>query len=208
MKSAITHDLYEVDGAVVVGDLTSGPKLPLGTLALIGPAVSDEELYYVKAGAGAATDGDVVGKGNPQYIPAATDEAVVQYVKNGESIWVYVEVGASGLRRGEIATATTAGTRVVTKAPASAETLEVVGVAQHNIPANSHGWILREGVGVLQTTGVVAALDALVTSATSGVASTAAAKDHSFAYALTAGGVGFSTVNGQDVTKCHIACVG
>ena len=138
MRTAITHNLYEVDGAVSATDFASGPKLPLGTLAGFGPSDADVELYYVEGnggGPGAPEDGNVVGEGDPQYEPAATDEAVVSFGGTGPSTWVYVKA-ASALRRGQaVVPAAVSAPRVVEAAAAALGSERVVVIMGSGVGA-------------------------------------------------------------------------
>ena len=211
MQSAITHNLYEVDSAITAGDLTSGPKLPLGTLARLGAVDSDVELYYVKAnggGAPAATDGDVVGNGDPLYDPAATDESVQHFAGAGDSVWIYVKTGATGLTRGQLAEAVLPSSREVVPSSASVGSARIVGVAQHNIPANSYGWILRSGTGVIGGPAPGAAGIIVKPSATVGGASVASATEVNVGYLVRAFSADYANVDILRLAKAAINCVG
>ena len=210
MRTAITHNLYEVDGAVSATDFASGPKLPLGTLAGFGPSDADVELYYVEGnggGAGAPEDGNVVGEGDPQYEPAASDEAVVSFGGTGPSTWVYVKA-ASTLRRGQaVVPAALSTPRVVEAAGAAVGSERVVGVAQHNIAAGSWGWVLRSGAGVIACNGSVTAGDGLILSLT-GTAAPATVGDATLGYAMEDEGTTYEDVAGADVAKAILDCKG
>ena len=208
MQSAITHNLYEVDSAITAGDLTSGPKLPLGTLARLGAVDSDVELYYVKAGAAAATDGDVVGNGDPLYDPAASDESVQHFAGAGDSVWIYVKTGGTGLRRGQLAEAVLPSSREVVPSSASVGSARIVGVAQHNIPANSYGWILRSGTGVIGGPAPGAAGIIVKPSATVGGASVASATEVNVGYLVRAFSADYANVDILRLAKAAINCVG
>ena len=208
MRTAITHNLYEVDGAVSATDFASGPKLPLGTLAGFGPSDADVELYYVKAGAAAATDGDVVGEGDPQYEPAASDEAVVSFGGTGPSTWVYVKA-ASALRRGQAVIPTAVATpREVEAAGVAVGSERVVGVAQHNIAAGSWGWILRSGAGVVACDGTVVAGSGLLLAGSAGTVTPATVGDATIGYALEDNDATYDTVAGAQIAKAILDCKG
>jgi hypothetical protein len=208
MRTAITHNLYEVDGAVSATDFASGPKLPLGTLAGFGPSDADVELYYVKAGAAAATDGNVVGEGDPQYEPAASDEAVVSFGGTGPSTWVYVKA-ASALRRGQAVIPTAVATpREVEAAGVAVGSERVVGVAQHNIAAGSWGWILRSGAGVVACDGTVVAGSGLLLAGVAGTVTPATVGDATIGYALEDDGATYDSVASVPIAKAILDCKG
>lgn len=210
MRTAITHNLYEVDGAVSATDFASGPKLPLGTLAGFGPSDADVELYYVEGnggGPGAPEDGNVVGEGDPQYEPAATDEAVVSFGGTGPSTWVYVKAD-SALRRGQaVVPAAVSAPRVVEAAATALGSERVVGVAQHNIAAGSWGWVLRSGAGVIACNGSVTAGDGLILSL-AGTAEPATVGDATIGYALEDNDATYDTVAGAQIAKAILDCKG
>lgn len=211
MRTAITHNLYEVDGAVSATDFASGPKLPLGTLAGFGPSDADVELYYVEGnagGPGAPEDGNVVGEGDPQYEPAASDEAVVSFGGTGPSTWVYVKA-ASALRRGQAVIPTAVSTpRVVEAAGAAVGSERVVGVAQHNIAAGSWGWILRSGAGVVACDGTVVAGSGLLLAGSAGTVTPATVGDATIGYALEDDGATYDSVAGAPIAKAILDCKG
>lgn len=214
MRTAITHNLYEVDGAVSATDFASGPKLPLGTLAGFGPSDADVELYYVEGnggGPGAPEDGNVVGEGDPQYEPAATDEAVVSFGGTGPSTWVYVKA-ASALRRGQaVVPAAVSTPRVVEAAGAAVGSERVVGVAQHNIAAGSWGWVLRSGAGVVACDGIVGSItagDGLILAGSAGTVTPATVGDATFGYALEDSGATYDSVAGAPIAKAILDCKG
>jgi len=115
----------------------------------------------------------------------------------GEKVWIYVRniagvaLGAGALCR-RAYTAVTLPPRLlatVIRTPAAAAACsQVTGVAQHAIPDQSYGWILRSGVGTVLVAAATAVGEGLVTTVGTAVGQAdpaAAATNDSFGVALS-----------------------
>lgn len=220
IDTVITQEFYEVGDATGPTTGNAGPRFPLGLEAALPPTNSDRILYYVSAGAAAATDGDVASGDVDQYTPAAGDESVTQYGNTGEMRWVYLKAG-SDIRRGEPLVGQTTSDVVApfTVVPSLATddnaSYKVVAVAQHNVASGKYFWALRKGVGVVATDGGVSDGDGLtleIGGANAGTAdSWAATASGSFGLALTDDGAtasGFANVNSKTLVKAKVDCRG
>lgn len=210
MRSTFTTELWRTRAAGSESNLDSGPVAPLGTKVEVF-ADTPHPLYYVKAGAGAATDGDVVGDGIRFYDPAATDEAVE--AGPGRQVWVYVKAKAA-IRRGEVLIDDAVATPYEVKPydiASDGAVARVRGVAQHNIPDEYTGWVLVEGVGVVATGGSVDAGHALEPASGNSHTIDAGAAAVNIGYAMTEDGAsasGFANVNSKTLAKAFLRCPG
>jgi len=156
--------VQEVRAASAVSELgvsKGGPQAELGArVTMNAQSATDRLLYYVKGPLDpvVAERGDVIQESTLLYVPAATDVAVEVPEGTGDQTWVYVKAGED-IARGDICLlATDASHDGVTVAGGASSASSVAGVAQHNIPNDSFGWLLVKGVGVaLVDAAVVAA---------------------------------------------------
>lgn len=209
IDTTLTQELWEVTGAISASDFTSGPTHALGTIKRMPAVRSNSVLYYVDAGDAAATDGAPVGTGVDNYSPGTDEEAVTHFADTGDMEWIYVETGATAVRRGEplVKAAADASYANLVACAATDNASEVVGVAQHNIAANSYGWILRKGVGVVAGDGSVVAGEGLICAA--GAADSEAADTNSiFGRAAEADGTTYAAVNSKVLAKASLNCQG
>ena len=146
--------VQEVRAASAVSELgvsKGGPQAELGArVTMNAQSGSDRVLYYVKGPLDpvVAERGDAIEASGPLYQPEATDVAVLVPEGTGDQTWVYVKAGAA-ISRGDICLLSPGGSHdgvTVAAGPASASL--VAGVAQHNIPNDSFGWLLVKGAGV------------------------------------------------------------
>lgn len=138
--------VQEVRAASAVSELgvsKGGPQAELGArVTMNAQSATDRLLYYVDAA------GDVIQESTLLYVPAATDVAVTVPEATGDQTWVYVKAGEA-IARGDICLLAAGGSHDgVTVAAAAASASLVAGVAQHNIPNGSFGWLLVKGAGV------------------------------------------------------------
>jgi len=125
---------------------------------------------------------------------------------NGFQEWVYVfnDEASTAFAQGTVCARDAATvTYDAVLSPVSAPTMRVLGVAQHDIPAGSYGFILRKGVGeVTADTGGITANTAIKAgNAVTGTADNAAATDHAFGFST-------ETVLATALATCYINCPG
>lgn len=182
----------------------------LGARQRYGAVTSTQTLYHVIAGQADATDGNIAGGGNPLYSPASTDEAVNLWTDSGEQEWVYVKA-STAVRRGQVVSPLATAPYqpyLVIPATASIGAERCVGVAQHNIPAGSYGWVLRRGKGVVGGGGSVSAGSGLVIHTTAGMVVNATVDDATIGYALEDDGTTYAAVNSVVQAMAMIDCRG
>jgi hypothetical protein len=143
--------VQEVRAASAVSELgvsKGGPQAELGArVTMNAQSATDRLLYYVKGPLDpvVAERGDVIQESTLLYVPAATDVAVEVPEGTGDQTWVYVKAGED-IARGDICLlATGASHDGVTVATGASSASSVAGVAQHNIPNDSFGWLLVKG---------------------------------------------------------------
>lgn len=132
-----------------LADVTTTPGNSLGIRVTVAASGGDSPLYYVNATTGVVTIKNSWAK------PSGTDEAVEYKANSGPMEWVYVfNDTISAIPRGALVAHKNAESYYkVRVAPASCAVAQIVGVAQHEIPAGRYGWVLSKGVGqVLKTT--------------------------------------------------------
>jgi hypothetical protein len=142
-------------------------------------SATDRLLYYVDAA------GDVIQESTLLYVPAATDVAVTVPEATGDQTWVYVKAGEA-ISRGDVCLLVGASHDGVTVAAGASSASSVAGVAQHNIPNGSFGWLLVKGEGVAIAAGAVAAGEELIVGAAGELVALGSGKG--IGLALAAGG--------------------
>ncbi len=87
----------------------------------------------------------------------------------GERAWIYVRMTAGDIANGEgVMRAAGATTYVVIQSDATAHPARVVGVAQHVIPQDSFGFVLRTGQGEVLSGGAGISADTAIEPAAAG----------------------------------------
>lgn len=165
------HEVRAASTKSEVGVSKGGPTETLGSTVIANAeAGSDRILYYVNS------SGDAIAASGPLYQTKPGDVAVTVPEDTGDQTWVYVKVGVGGLSRGDVAVLTAnAKHSGVTAAAAATAASKLAGVAQHNIAAQSFGWILVKGVGVAKCDASVAAGEELDCGGAAGELSDASA---------------------------------
>lgn len=168
--------LHEVRTASTVlpdgtGVTKGGPNESLGSTVIANAeSGSDRVLYYVDSG------GDAIPTSGPLYQAEPTDVPVLVPLNTGDQTWVYVKAGAA-ISRGDICLLAAAGTYDgVTVAAAASSASLVAGVAQHNIPNGSFGWLLVKGAGIASCGGSVLVNGELIVSVGGDLGNLAAGK--------------------------------
>lgn len=189
------HEVRAASASGALGVSKGGPNESLGSTVIANAeAGSARILYYVDAA------GDAIVASGPLYRPAATDVAVTVPEASGDQTWVYVQAGAGGLSRGDVAglinvgPGTSTSYQGVLAAAGALAASAVAGVAQHNIPADHFGWLLVKGVGVASCDGTAAAGTELVVGAAGDLAASGA----------TTKGLGVSLSAGAGIIACKL----
>ncbi len=165
------HEVRVASTAGALGVTQGGPQAELGAVVTANAqATEDRTLYYVKGPTDPviAERGDAIQASGPLYQPEATDVPVLVPLNTGDQTWVYVKAGAA-ISRGDICLLTAVGTYDgVTVAAGASSASKVAGVAQHNIPNGSFGWLLVKGAGIAACDGAVAAGNELIVGGAAG----------------------------------------
>lgn len=121
----------------------------------------------------------------------------------GHKVWIYVQMTGSAAAVGNVLSrAGASSTGQVILAPADSAVSRVVGVAQHAIPQNSYGFILREGIGeVLADAGGVTVNLGIMTGDAAGTA------DASASVVGADFGIALETV-ASALATCQLSCRG
>jgi len=175
-----------------LGVSKGGPSETLGSTVIANAeSGSDRILYYVNS------TGDAIAASGPLYQPKSGDVAVKVLAGTGDQTWVYVQAANANIGIGAVVVLAADGTYGpydvaaatggVTAAAAATAASKLAGVAQHNIPAQSFGWILVKGVGIAATNAAVVAGDELTLGGGAGELTTLAA-GKGVGLALAAGG--------------------
>ena len=145
------HEVRAASAATATGVSKGGPTETVGSTVIANAqAGSDRILYYVKGPADpvVADRGNAIASSGPLYQAEPTDVAVTVPEGTGDQTWVYVKAGAA-IARGDICLLATGGDYEGVTVAAGAESASLVaGVAQHNIPDGSFGWLLVKGAGI------------------------------------------------------------
>ena len=133
-------------------------------------------------------------------------ELVVPTANQGEEVWVYIfnDEAALQLTQGmlimrDLATATYDGIR----STGAISPQRIIGVAQHNIAAQSYGFILRKGIGQVLCDGNVTADTAVCPDANAGQCTDVAAVTNAAIGVALATDAGAATL-----VAAHINCTG
>ncbi len=118
----------------------------------------------------------------------------------GLQVWVYIQMTGSAAGIGEVIRRDVNIPYVGKQGLAAATKIRTLGVAQHLIPQNSYGFILKKGYGLIDCSAAVTAGDDLVPTA-AGKAKTMAAgeENHVMASSLV-------TAGGAAVNPAMISC--
>jgi len=177
--------IQEFAGAIYEVDTSA--RYALGTEVRVGADAAAARTLYVTLSTG-------VVKGGPQTAVGGTDIEVQILANCGDQIWRYVEADAD-LSRGEVVVRKDdAITDLGVVGDAAARVTDILGVAQHEIPNGSFGWILRRGAGRL--TGTYAVNLALTPAASGAAAASTEGADDVFARALVADTMAFIDARG------------
>lgn len=175
--------VQEVRAASAVSELgvsKGGPQAELGArVTMNAQSATDRLLYYVDAA------GDVIQESTLLYVPEATDIEVTVPEATGDQTWVYVKAGEA-ISRGDVCLLVGASHDGVTVAAGASSASSVAGVAQHNIPNGSFGWLLVKGEGVAIAAAAVAAGEELIVGAAGELVALGSGKG--IGLALAAGG--------------------
>tara|TARA_R100001082_G_C4364928_1_gene161395 strand:- start:4144 stop:4617 length:474 start_codon:yes stop_codon:yes gene_type:complete len=133
-------------------------------------------------------------------------ELVVPTANQGEQVWIYIfnDEAALQLTQGmlimrDLATATYDGIR----STGAVSPQRIIGVAQHNIAAQSYGFILRKGIGQVLCDGNVTADTAVCPDANAGQCTDVAAVTNAAIGVALATDAGAATL-----VAAHINCTG
>jgi len=187
-----------------IADVTTTPQQQPGLRVRVPNNGADQTLYWVDV-----TSGNVTIK-DAQRTPASTDRAVVHPASSGDQEWVYVYNSTGGaISRGQQVAHDVDGSSNplaaynVRVAPTNCPVAQVVGVAQHTIPAGRYGYVLRSGVGkALVTATALNTGVAIAPSATAGSAAGVAATAASIGFALAGNG------SAAGLIDARLNCVG
>jgi hypothetical protein len=193
---------------------SAGPQGTLGEVYGEGPSANDQILYYIDNTGAVKAD----SKGNPpSFTAAADDTAIKRWGGTGSQSWILI-YASEAIQAGHTVTRMTASLptgftvgQAVGEISTAGTPGKVMGVAQHNIAADTYALILRKGVGYIQGNTDIGIGDEIIPDVTTaGLANdVAAAGDSFFGVALVAG-AGAYTSGDMDtkLTKAYINAQG